>query len=403
MESRVNRTRQWVDRWRGASTLAGVFLLSLISVVVAMFLSASDRGEASAAASATAESPLALRQPDANATGHPEAVVDATEFNFGTMAVGEEGARTFVVRNHGTATLQLQPGDTTCHCTSLTIVDQEIPPGKQGSVRLRWVGDAAASEFHQGAEIRTNDPHRSRILLRVVGRMTVLLGASPETVVYADVRGEKPRTQRLIVFSQEWEQFEIANVRASMKHLSWKVLPADRETLAQVGGRAGYAIDLTLDPELPKGPFSGTLSVDTKRVAAGGQAQHKSMDLQIHGNRTGNVTFIGRIADGDGFLDIGAVERDRGARHTVHLVIRNHRPKTRVTSIETFPEYLNVSATPDPKSVPGRAWFRLDLEVPAGSPLADFMAAEMGEVRLKTDDPENPEINVKARFAVFEP
>src|SRR3990167_1120154 len=72
--------------------------------------------------------------PSAVAAPGPKLVIDQTEHQFGAVDPMMKVEHVYVVRNEGSAPLELTPGPTTCKCTLSDLPDRKVLPGKQGRI-----------------------------------------------------------------------------------------------------------------------------------------------------------------------------------------------------------------------------------------------------------------------------
>src|SRR5690606_2024160 len=98
-------------------------------------------------------------------------VIGGEEFDFGVMEPGGEGTHQFVVRNVGTAPLELDIIGSTCKCTVGTLQQETVAPGEQTEIELRWVANTNSEEFGQTATLKTNDPSRGELNLKIRGKV----------------------------------------------------------------------------------------------------------------------------------------------------------------------------------------------------------------------------------------
>ena len=315
------------------------------------------------------------------------------------MDAGQTATHTFSIRNEGAGILRLVAGRSTCQCTKFEVETEEVPPGKTGRVKLHWQTAEAGEPFHHGAIVRTNDPDRKEIMLRIKGEVKTFMASSPGGVVFSTVRpGEHPHN-RVVVYSQIWDKFEVAKVESEFKHVTWKVTAASPDELKKLDATAGYGLDFELAPDLPHGQFHGKLMVHTKVVQSdGSQTELPPLKVHVLGNRVGNASFMGPIVDSDGFLDIGLVEQGQAVHHTVHLFLRGGEDIC-IEKIESDPKFLDVKAEPAAGAPAGQTRYRLEIDVPRSASMANYIR-DMGFIRLVTNSKTDPVVQVKVKMAV---
>lgn len=329
----------------------------------------------------------------------PRAAIVEPEYDFGTMDVGQQATHSFHIRNEGDGILELKAGRSTCQCTKFEIDRAAIPPGESARVDLHWETTEAGKPFHHGAVVRTNDPDHREIMLRIKGKVKSFMASSPGGVVFSAVRsGDQPH-QRILIYSQEWERFEIAKVESAFKNVSWEVTAATPEELQQLDAVAGYGLELKLDSNLPYGEFQGKVLVHPRVLKSdGSQTDLPPLKVHVLGHRIGNATLVGPVVDSDGFLDVGLVRQDKGVSHIVHLFLRGG-DDIGIDRIESEPAFLQVKAERAASPSPNQTRYRLDIKVPRGAPVANYMT-EMAEIHLHTNSDADSEVRIKVKMAV---
>ncbi|TVP97484.1 MAG: DUF1573 domain-containing protein [Planctomycetaceae bacterium] len=126
-------------------------------------------------------------------------VVNGEEFEFGVMEPGGEGKHIFIVRNVGTAPLELQVAGSTCKCTVGTLDTPLVEPGEQTEVVMTWNAKSEFEEFGQSARLKTNDPTRGELNLKIRGQVVSSMAMSPRSFSFGDVEsGDTIRLESVI-------------------------------------------------------------------------------------------------------------------------------------------------------------------------------------------------------------
>ncbi len=96
-----------------------------------------------------------------NSSSIPMFVLSENYFDFGIVDSNRVLTRTFVVANHGTATLMILNAYTTCGCVTADFSATEIPPGKVALISLQFdpgFHDLRGTTVRRGVVLSTNDP-----------------------------------------------------------------------------------------------------------------------------------------------------------------------------------------------------------------------------------------------------
>ena len=91
------------------------------------------------------------------AAAAPHAAIPETAFDFGKITEDRPLTHTFVIKNTGTAPLQIEDVDPDCACT-VPKYDKSIPPGGQGDITLTIKPFSVIHQFKKETKVRLNDP-----------------------------------------------------------------------------------------------------------------------------------------------------------------------------------------------------------------------------------------------------
>ena len=328
------------------------------------------------------------------------AVVDEAEHSFGTMDVGQKGSHTFVIRNEGRGVLLLKQGETSCKCTRSVLEATRVPPGGTTSVHVQWKTEHSTPNFRQGTNILTSDPANPRLILTVHGEVRAELATLPESLVLPDVALDEPATGKLLLFSQQWEEFEIVEIKSPLKPLSWKLCEVDSHALETIVARTAYEIEVEFAPGSLAGPFAGCLTIE---VAVPGETVPRSVPVEVQGEVLENVTVFGAGLDSSGCLRLGKVSHGVELRRNLCLVVRGKHRELAIEQVRVEPRYLQVKLDPQQQRGVASTRQRFEVIVPADAPLESRLGDSRGQIVLVTNHPQTPEVRIEVEFAVQSP
>lgn len=352
---------------------------------------AATRGtERPAAAVAKAETPTGPM---------PKVEAAETNFDFGYVDLGYEGQHVFEVRNAGDAPLVLSKGDTSCGCIESDIRPTTIPPGGVGQVGLQWSVRQERGPFRQWALIRTNDPRQPELRFSVLGVAQLDLAREPEQIQYIDSPYGLPVTTDAFLYSQIWAGIEIVEITSDLPLLTWKVTPLDEAVQRSYHAKSGVRISVTAPAEMTTAFFEGHLKVKARR--AGDAGEPREMHWRVAGGPINGIWLSGDKYDVGGAM-VGPVSYNRGGKIALSLKAKSLARELVVEKIESTPPFLQVRAVPIKPQGKYIGLFRIEIEVPPGSPLCNFMAPNQAEVRITTNNPGKPVLSFPVEFAVLD-
>jgi hypothetical protein len=330
----------------------------------------------------------------------PKAVVEQPLHHFGILDPLEECAHEFVIRNAGQGVLRLRRGPTTCKCTMSDLRQGKVPPGGRAVVRVSSKTENEPGPFSHGATIFTNDPTQKVVQLQIHGVVRTLLGARPPEVALSTCRRNEPSSARFFLYSQTWDDFEVAEVLASREDLRWQLAPADDATLAELEARCAYRVDVTVPAGMPAGYFREWLKLSARPDTG---AEPRTVELPITGRVPERLRVYGRRLANGKLLQIGAISAGQGAKEQLTLRIYDEHQALVVRKVETRPEFLRVKVTRCGTGPSSSGLYKIDVEVPPDAPAYNAMPPQPGQVRIETDHPHVPVITLDVEFAVLSP
>jgi hypothetical protein len=335
---------------------------------------------------------------DGDSTSHPKVVVDELRCDVGTIESEDACRHTFVFCNEGEAPLLLSRGSTNCGCTVTDLPEEPIPPGGRAEVGVSFKLKELTDSFDRGAKIATNDPDRDIIILAIVGRLRRRLAADPARLTFSVESLAKRRSVETVVYSQVWDRFDLAAVKTSLEGMTWRIEPAARDRLDLLGARSGYRVEIMLPADMPDGRFAEWIDLRAEPVQAG--EGPRSLQLDVQGRIAGRLTISGQKMDGNHVLRLGAVHAEQSTRETLIMKVRDDRHSLGIHRIETEPAFLRAHVTPYAGGSEKIGLYRIEVEIPPGAPSCAFMGDCAGTVRIRTDHPKLPVIELKVEFAV---
>jgi len=116
------------------------------------------------------------------AAAAPRAVIGETSFDFGNIYEDRALTHTFMIKNTGTAPLNIEDVDPDCACT-VPSYDKTIPPGGLGAVTLTLKPFSVIHQFKKETKVRLNDPDQPMLLLKLTGVAQPFIEIQPSHIV----------------------------------------------------------------------------------------------------------------------------------------------------------------------------------------------------------------------------
>lgn len=118
--------------------------------------------------------------------------IQEREYEFAEILEGEQISHDFVVKNKGTAPLEIKKVQLGCECMSSN-QDLTVPPGGQGKLTVKIDSNGYGGGFHRFLTVFTNDPIQPRLRLTMKGKIKPLIEVLPGNLIaLSGVVGEVP-------------------------------------------------------------------------------------------------------------------------------------------------------------------------------------------------------------------
>lgn len=333
----------------------------------------------------------------------PRIEVPENNFDFGAIEAGQTGRRSFKIRNIGQADLTLQLGETTCKCTLAKLDQAVVPPGGETVIELEWSSEEPNERYVQGAQLKTNDPQRRRIDLRVEGRIRNRVGIWPQLAFFTDVPRNSKRSLHLNLYSQVYDDVKILNAKSSLAGASVRLIDAlATETALPFEARFIRGLEIEYAAGGKPGPFTGTIAIEYEGRDREGKLNHGVHNLDFGGETSGDFSLQGRNVV-DTLLNMGSFSQAEGAKSQAYLHYRGNAKDLKLSVDEVEPEFVQVRVGEAQQLSPTMARFPIEAIVPPGSPVVNLSstAGGLGQVVLNTAHPDQPRVKLQLSLVVL--
>jgi hypothetical protein len=107
------------------------------------------------------------------ASGQPKIKFKESSWDFGKVKQGATLSHEFVFANEGDATLTIRRVATSCGCTAALVSDQQIQPGKQGKIEVKFDTRGYGGQVAKIVYVESNDPKEPSKQLEVKANIEV--------------------------------------------------------------------------------------------------------------------------------------------------------------------------------------------------------------------------------------
>ncbi|MCG3138153.1 MAG: hypothetical protein HJJLKODD_02013 [Phycisphaerae bacterium] len=231
---------------------SGLFLI----LVIAGSAAAQPAPEAETQDEEMVDQPAATAPADIPADA-PKLRVEPLEQNLGTIRQGTSTEITYTLFNDGLTPLEIQRVRSDCGCTVATLEKETLAPGEQIKLTATFDSSGRSGQQKKQIGIYSNDPRQPVIMVSFTAEIEVLFRCQPtRTLAFRHQRrGQTLATPIILTPAKPDSTLEILDVHYDKPGLSHVVQPAPPENAG------GQQLVLTLDPEIPLGPYNCTLQI----------------------------------------------------------------------------------------------------------------------------------------------
>ena len=123
------------------------------------------------------------------ATAPSPAIIFASETcDLGSVVQGEQPVCDFAFTNVGSGELRILQVEPTCGCTTALLSSTLVRSGEHGTIRTVFDSENFSGEVHKEIEVRTSDPGRPTITLRLTALVEPEVEFEPAAVTFDAVR-----------------------------------------------------------------------------------------------------------------------------------------------------------------------------------------------------------------------
>jgi hypothetical protein len=341
---------------------------------------------------------VAMRDRDKGpaAVGVPRAEVPEREFDFGTMNPLTMGRHEFLVRNTGTAPLELRLGPTTCKCTLGKLKDNLLPPGEETHVTLEWNTGRKPSYSH-GGTLFTNDPDAKQLELLVSGKVLTVLDTEVDELVFSRVLPGAEGTAQTFIYSSVWSSFEVLSGECSLAGATWSVEPCPLDGLpAEMAAKHAQLLTVKLPADLPAGKLHGSLRLQVREQQSGEQ---RDLVLPIQGTVLGLYSVYGPALDGEGGIELGKIPVGRGKKAQLVFKVYDEEATLDGAVVTAKPDFVQVKLKPGGHGQ-AKGLYQLSIEVPSDAPVCQHQVEPRGRITIDTGHPRIGLVEMPLTFAV---
>ena len=185
----------------------------------------------------------------------PKAVIDAKEFDAGSIPKGETIKHDFIVENTGKGTLEISRVQPACGCT-LSEYDKTVEPGKKGKITLSVNTTNFRGPISKSTSVSTNDPNNASFQLIIKADIKEIISIKPSDNIQMGLvfKGQKQEKEFTLTATDD-TPFSISQVDSTDAALKYELKMSDDKKSA--------TFKVFLPEDHPVGPITGKFTLTT--------------------------------------------------------------------------------------------------------------------------------------------
>ena len=185
----------------------------------------------------------------------PHIFCEEPTFDFGSRDTSETVDHTFVLKNTGTADLEIRRVQPACGCTTAELEKKLVLPGESSRISAKLSLAGRTGELQKPILIESNDPTNPAFQLVMKGVVGADFEIYPSTMVLRKASPEAAATASVIVKSLKNEKFEIIDAKSESGKLKvrWDKFPNEN----------AFQITANFEEQFQPGQYGDKIIVET--------------------------------------------------------------------------------------------------------------------------------------------
>ncbi len=301
------------------------------------------------------------------AGGAPRLACDNPVYEFGSADETVIVENVFILRNTGSAPLEIRGVETSCGCTITQMSGSVIPPGGAAPLTAKLNLKGRRGRQEKNITVSSNDPQQPQLVLKMIGQATAEVDVSPPQAAFMDLRDNQVAEREVTIVNNAADPLEITGLE----------IRGDNFTVRQVALSEGRSILLKIKtvPPLPSGISHGSVILTTNNP------KYKSITVPV------SIAVASDIIVAPGVIALAYDPKDTPPV-TVMAVVKSRSLKPfKITRVEAPSDDMRVRIEPF-----GMGTYKLEL---ANIVPSDLLNGKW--LLIYTDNPSGREVRVPIR------
>ncbi|MDI6792427.1 MAG: DUF1573 domain-containing protein [bacterium] len=295
----------------------------------------------------------------------PDIHFEELTHDFGEIGQGIQVTHVFKFKNVGNTDLNIKNTKASCGCTAALLSTKVIAPGDTGEVKVTFSSGNFSGRQSKNIYVDSDDPDEGKVTLEITATVKPPVTLNPDRLVFGKVKIGEEVSKEVEIRAEQGIELKIQKVEVEVDYIQTEILERNPK-----GGK----IKVTLRANTPVGAVEKDIKIFTNHPQKPVTELHVSARVQ------------GRIQLSPEYLYLGQIYRGEPiTREAIINKIDESGPPLEV-SAESNLDFLQVKLTTMEEGKRYKLSFSLAPDFPSGRIKA--------EVEIKTNDPDQPVINL---------
>ncbi len=173
----------------------------------------------------------------------PKISIPEPSFHFGKVKQGHIASHQFVVKNIGSAELQIQRIVPGCGCTATNITKKKLLPNEESIITVDFDTTGFLGKKVRNVSVETNDPKMPVAILTMQGMIEADVSVKPRVVNFDEITVGETKSKEFTLIMTEGSKTKISSVSTKSQYI-------DVTKVREENGNQVYKVQVNKDAKL---------------------------------------------------------------------------------------------------------------------------------------------------------
>jgi hypothetical protein len=208
-------------------------------------------------------------------TSAPKIACDEPLFDFGSVESVQTVEHTFIIKNAGTAPLEIINARPSCGCTVANVSEKIVAPGGQSEVAAKLSLAGRHGQQYKTITIESNDPNNRQMMLTLKGDVSSAVDVQPDRIMFGQVKPGGVMTQEVQIVATGTNTVKVLKAESTSPVFVPEIIPVEENK--------SYRLVVRTQQTLQPGQIAGFINVETDN------ASRRTFNVQVVATIMGEI------------------------------------------------------------------------------------------------------------------